>query len=216
MEEPEWLDVIRSCAVPGDKFSDRSVLAVDAAVLIIRMPGICKRVGDIICSEEASSEAVQPLRQELRQLRQELQRWRNRFDTQLIIETTSSVMSAEEKYKRFDSLGNALVFSLICARLLGSVSLPERFILEDEIQTITAYIQEVEESVASSSFRTSLYLEQKLAIGHRTMKTAHLWREPCQGEVVIESWKFGQWCDAIGRQSNHKQQRKLITVPSIW
>lgn len=169
--------------------------------LITRLPGACKRVGDVVCCDNPSAEDLERVRQEVRQLRKEIRLFRNRFDTQLIVELPSSAVSVSDKFKRLDALANALLFEIISARLMGSVSVSERFLMEDEILQHGSYISNMEETSKGNDYRTSFYMSQKGVIAESLIGTSPLWRAPCRSKDTIEAWKFREWCDTLPRRS---------------
>jgi hypothetical protein len=200
LEDLDWQEAVRSCTLKTDRYSDRSPLAIQLALLMHRMPGACKRVGDVVCGENPSKAAINTVREEVRQLRHDLRQWRKSFDTELILDLSSEAVSTRDRYKRLDALGNALVSEIIVARLLGSVSASERFLMEDEIQESATYIHKNMETSMRNDYRTALYLSQKAMVGVACVKTSHLWRAPRVSEL-IEPWKFAAWCDAVPRKS---------------
>jgi hypothetical protein len=169
--------------------------------LITRLPGSCKRVGDVVCNDNPSAEDLERVRQEVRQLRKEIRLFRNRLDTELIIDLPSSTVSVSDKYKRLDIFANALLFQMISARLMGSVAVSERFLMEDEIQQHGTYVSKMEETSNRNDYRTGFYMSQKGLIATSLMETSPLWRAPCRSDEIIEAWKFRQWCDALPRRS---------------
>jgi len=202
LEEPDWLEAVAACKAESDRFSDRSPLAVDMVVLIIGLPGAVKRVGDVICSDSPTTNSIASVRREVRDLRKGIRLWRNRFDTELLLNLPSAPVSASEKYKRLDALANALMFEIILARLIGSVIPSDRFVMEDEIQEHGAYIARIEEECMKQDYRTAFYMSQKGMIAVSLMESSPLWRLPVQRqEDLIEAWKFRQWCDSVPRRS---------------
>ncbi|OIW31239.1 hypothetical protein CONLIGDRAFT_631160 [Coniochaeta ligniaria NRRL 30616] len=201
LEEPGWQEAVAACKLETDLFSDRSPFAIEIANLIHRLPGACKRVGDVVCGDNPSAEDIERVRQEVRQLRKEIRLFRNRFDTQLIVELPLSTVSVSDKYKRLDTLANALMCEILSARLMGSVSVSERFLMEDEIQQHGSYISKMEETSNGNDYRTAFYMSQKGVIVLSLMDTSPLWRAPCRSDDIIEAWKFRRWCDALPRRS---------------
>ncbi|KAB5562766.1 hypothetical protein GE09DRAFT_1109617 [Coniochaeta sp. 2T2.1] len=202
LEEPDWLKAVAACKAESDLFSDRSPLAVDMGMLIIPLPGACKRVGDVVCSENPSPEAIEAVRREVRDLRKGIRLWRNRFDTEVLLNLPSARVSAGEKYKRLDALANALIFEIILARLMGSVVPSDRFVMEDEIQQHGAYIARIEQECMKEDYRTAFYMNQKRMIAMSLIESSPLWRLPVsRPEGLIEAWKFRQWCDSVPRRS---------------
>ena len=169
---------------------------------MVKLPGACKRVGDVVCSTNPSPAAITTARQEVRQLRKALRQWRNLFDTELIIDPPPASVPPSQRYKRLDALANALVLEVVLARLAGSVQVSERFAMEDEIQQHGAHIASMEASCYARDYRTAFYLSQKYVIAAALMETSHLWRAPCSSSgELIEAWKFRAWCEAVPRQS---------------
>jgi hypothetical protein len=166
---------------------------------VARLPGVCNRVGAVICNEHRTPEELEAVRQEVRAIHLRIRHWQNRFQTALI-EAGPATLAAD-KEKRFEWLGTALVVSVVSSRLLGSVSLAERFILEDEVQLSASHIKDMEEKVLGKNYRVGFYMMQKSALAAGTLATTDLWREPCSSDTVIEAWKFRRWCEAIPRQS---------------
>lgn len=201
LEEPEWQDAILACKVETDFFSDRSPLAIELGALIVRLPGACKRVGDVVCSDNPSAEAIEGVRHEVRQLREQLRLWRIRFDTELSLDLPLSGAAASQRHKRLDALANEFILDVLLARLLGSVQVSERFLLEDVIQQHGAYILETRGDCIRHDFRAAFYMTQKYAVAVSVIETSHLWRAPCLSGELIEAWKFRQWCDAVPRRT---------------
>lgn len=165
------------------------------AALIVKLPGACKRVCGVVCSNNASPEKIDKVRREVRQLRNELRLWRNRFDTELVLDVPLSAVPVSQKYKRLDALVNALVFEVILARLMGSVMVSVRFLMEDEIQQHSTYIAKIEQSSVRHDYRIAFYMTQKYTMAASLLETSHLWRAPCLSSDLIEAWKFRQWYD---------------------
>lgn len=169
--------------------------------IILRLPGACKRVGDVVCSDQPTASQIEAVRQEVRLLRREIRLWRNKFDIKLILDLPSLKVSLKNNCKRIDALGHALLCEAVLARLMGSVTVSDRFLMEDEVQEAGSYLNKIVETFELNNYRTTFYLSQKARITASLMKTSHFWRAPCLSGDLIEAWKFRQWCDAVPRQS---------------
>jgi hypothetical protein len=176
-------------------------LAIELVTLIVKMPGVCKRVGDVVCGIDSSPNAISTVRHEVQQLRRELRRWRSVFDAELVASTAPCSIPASRRNKRLDTLANALIFQSLLARLAGSIQAWGRFLTEEEILQNCAYIARIEETCMARDYRTAFYMEQKQTVAASLLETSHLWRDPYSTGDLIEAWKFRTWCDAVPRLS---------------
>jgi hypothetical protein len=168
------------------------------------MPGMFAKITNIVCQEEnphLENELV-PVMQTVRQFRKSLMEWSSTYDSHILTHEGKHKTQALDD-KLVELFGTSLLLRVIAARLLGTISPPERSILEDEALCFAKQVITLERAVSSVNKRASFYLAQKARIGNATLLTAGLWEDTQSSNgKVIEKWKFERWCALIPRKTS--------------
>ncbi|OCL12160.1 hypothetical protein AOQ84DRAFT_420790 [Glonium stellatum] len=201
LERDEWQEVLRSMIVPGDTLADRSPIVISLWSCAVYGAGLFKDVTSAIFGYETYSHTrIENLIRGGLHARERFLQWRRDFDA--LPESTGQ----NHYNKRYQVLGVFHSCLALTNRLIGAIDSSRRTDLEFESQALASEVARMESEAASTSPVASFFLSQKMKIAQSILDTATTWndnedepRDHRPHENLIEKWKFGHWCLALGR-----------------
>ena len=218
IEEGPWQAVLRSTIVTNAKtFSDYSEVVVNVWAIIVPMPSLFRDVQDIVCNkivQDYLPGAIEGLLARAHKIRDDLILWQQqyeRFCERDLPDDTRHSLSCplltrtSDFDKRFETLGIYLTHFIVINRLI--IALWPRYDitkqLEAEAHAMSMQILRLEQEMAVTNPRASLFMVLKTVIARATLDTEKAWElqdsASHDGEATIAKSAFKKWIRLIGR-----------------
>lgn len=214
---------MRSAIMDDVLIADRSDIVIELMILKSNIPGFFVDVTKLMLSPNPDRARIVSVALRIHQLRIDLLKWNNNYETLLSRAPTISAGSAEYD-RRCKVFATYLSCIIISSRLQGALSPSERVELEEDTQTYAAQMQDLDLEVKSTTSAAALFMAQTLGVAKATLATSKDW---LQGERIaklesispegftsvspeseeredptglIHFWKFARWNKLCGRK----------------
>ncbi|KAI8628057.1 hypothetical protein F5Y19DRAFT_439421 [Xylariaceae sp. FL1651] len=208
-----WMDVFKELVDPLEIFTDRSLLGINLAMFMVRIPGLARR-NTCAVNKQLEQHDIEALETSLRGLRSKITEWRRDFNTALIHATDIGADTCAENQnsntdKRYELLGISLVIHILVSRMLVCIVPDGRALLENEVQDRALELKQVHQSVRKGNnnynhklyhYRAEFFLTQKVKIADAAIATHLDFLSAAESGHIVEPWMLKKFCTELGRQ----------------
>ncbi|KAI8623991.1 hypothetical protein F5Y19DRAFT_456424 [Xylariaceae sp. FL1651] len=199
LEEELWQDLLRSFIKPHDLFSPTSHIAISLTCILARLPGLLKKVSVAVDDPSSMShEDLSEQRRSIRIFREDLLRWRAKYDSVLLRSNSRADHFAPGEDLRFELLGFSYGIWAVGCRILSSIWMESMELLEDDAVTYAALMLDFARDIPPERHCTKFFLRQKAEVCKGILATTELWRDrsDTSGSIVSKN-AFRAWCSSI-------------------